>query len=144
MNDMNGMKEHFDCSEYPNSHPLYSANNQAVPGKFKDECAGKIISEFVGLRSKLYALPIDGEVKEKKTAKDVKTCVIDKTLTFSDYKNVLANRSQLTKDMNFIKSKHHKVSTVNVSKICLSSFDNKRYIIDDGVNSLSYGHYLIK
>ena len=83
------------------------------------------------------------KLKKRKQQRVLKS-VIDKKLKFSDYKNVLANRSQLTKDMNFIKSKHHKVSTVNVSKICVSSFDNKRYIIDDGVNSLSYGHYLIK
>lgn len=43
-------KEHLDMSEYPESHPLHSLDNKAIPGKFKDEAAGDIIEEFVGLR----------------------------------------------------------------------------------------------
>ena len=142
--DMNNMKEYYDCSEYPKTHPLHSTENQAVTGKFKDECAGKIINELFGLKSKLYSLTIEGETKEKKTTNGVEKCVIDKTLNFSDYKSILENKTQLIKDMNFIKSKHHKVSTINVSKICLSSFDNKRYILDDGITSLAHGHFLLK
>ena len=69
---MKGMKQYFDFSEYPKSHQLYSTENQAVPGKFKDETSSKIITEFVGLRSKLYSLIIEGEKKEKKVAKGVK------------------------------------------------------------------------
>ena len=48
-------KEWFDTSNYPKDHPLYSDLNKKVIGKMKDECGGKKISEFVGLRSKLYA-----------------------------------------------------------------------------------------
>ena len=47
-------------------------------GKFKDEMEAKIITEFVGLRSKLYSLTIQDEVKQKKVAKGVKKCVIEK------------------------------------------------------------------
>ena len=43
-------EEHLDMSEYPVDHPLHSTVNKAVPGKMKDEAAGKIIEEFVGLR----------------------------------------------------------------------------------------------
>ena len=39
----------------------------------KDETAGKPIKEFVGLRSKMYSLLVDG--KEKKTAKGIKKSV---------------------------------------------------------------------
>ena len=68
------------------NHFLYSTENQAVVGKFKDEMEGKIITDFVGLRSKLYSLTIKDEVKQKKIAKGVKKRVIDKKLKFDDYK----------------------------------------------------------
>ena len=55
---MNEQKEYYDFSEYPEDHFLYSIENQAVVGKYKDEMEGKIITEFVGLRSKLYSLTI--------------------------------------------------------------------------------------
>ena len=45
----------FDISNFPKRHPLYSTKNKKVIGKFKDECGGKIMQEFVGLRAKLYS-----------------------------------------------------------------------------------------
>ena len=40
----------------------------------------KKITEFVGLRSKLYSLTVQGKNEEKKVAKGVKMCVIKKEL----------------------------------------------------------------
>ena len=42
---------------------------KSVPGKFKDQTAGKPISEFCGLRSKMYAFTVANEsvVKKAKT-----------------------------------------------------------------------------
>ena len=53
------MKSHFDTSNYPKEHYLFSNDNKVVPRLFKDECSGSVISEFVGLRSKLYHILID-------------------------------------------------------------------------------------
>ena len=139
--DMGKMKQHFDFSEYPKGHPLFSSENQAVVGKMKDEFNGKIITEFVGLRSKLYSLTVEGEKKEKKACKGCKKkCVINKELKFSDFKDTLMNKTKLSKSMNFIKSKLHSVNTVKVNKIVCSAFDNKRYLLDDGVTSYAYGN----
>ena len=46
--------------------------------------------------------------------------------------------------MKIIQSKLHRVGTYNVCKISLSYFDYKRYILDDGFNSLAYFHKDIK
>jgi len=43
--------------------------NKKVPDLMKDENNGVIMIEFVGLRTKMYALHIDGK---RKKAKDVK------------------------------------------------------------------------
>ena len=39
--------------------------------------------------------------------------------------------------MKRIQSKLHKMGTYDVCKISLSCFDDKRYILDDGVNTLA-------
>ena len=47
-------------------------------------------------------------------------------------------------NMKRIQSKLHKIGTYDVCKISLSCFDDKRYVLDDGVNSLAYFHKDIK
>ena len=48
--DMKSSLDYFDTSNYPSDHPYFSNQNKKVLGKMKDECAGRIIWEFVGLR----------------------------------------------------------------------------------------------
>ena len=123
-------------SEYPKTHPLYSIKNQAIAGLFKDEVKSKIITEFVGLRSKLYSLTIDGEGKkgnkiriEKKICKGVKMCVIENDLRFNDYLTTLENEEQMTREFILIRSNKHDLKAIHIKKIALSAFDNKGYII---------------
>ena len=42
--------------------------------------------------------------------------------------------------MKRIQSKKHKSGTYEIHKICLSCFDDKRYVLDDGIHTLSYFH----
>ena len=42
--------------------------------------------------------------------------------------------------MSGIKSFNHRMYTYESNKISLSAFDHKRYILDDGINTLAYGH----
>ena len=46
--------------------------------------------------------------------------------------------------MKIIRSKNHKLGCYEINKISLSCFDDKRYILDNGIKSYAYGHYLIK
>ena len=45
----------FDLSDYPLNSKFFDPVNKKVIGKMKDEFKGKIISEFVGLKSKMYS-----------------------------------------------------------------------------------------
>ena len=49
-------KDLFDFSDYSKDSKFFDPFNKKVVGKIKDELKGKIISEFVGLKSKMYSL----------------------------------------------------------------------------------------
>ena len=42
--------------------------------------------------------------------------------------------------MRAIKSRKHELVTYESNKRSLSDFDDKRYILDDEINTLPYGH----
>ena len=73
----------FDTSNYTEHHPsgIPVGVNKKVIGKFKDECGGKIMHEFVGLRAKLYSYKMY-EGDETKKCKGVKSNVVKKEITF--------------------------------------------------------------
>ena len=61
-------KSMFDNSDYPENSPHYCNANKKVIGKFKDEACAIPITEFVGLKSKMYSYVKDNE-KGGRTAK---------------------------------------------------------------------------
>ena len=50
------LRNHFDFSNLRATHPLYTNEILRVTLKFKDEFAGEIIQEYVGLKPKLYSI----------------------------------------------------------------------------------------
>ena len=106
----------------------------------KDETCGKAINEFVGLRSKKYSFCVDG--KEKKTAKGIKRNVIRQKLCHAAYRDVLTNETVTRATMNLIRSFRHKVFSINSSKLALSAFDDKRYVLEDKISTRAHGHFM--
>jgi hypothetical protein len=137
--DLLQYSDKFDFSDYPKNHPLYSDANKKVIGKMKDELNGVPAKQFIGLRSKMYSLKIDQQ-EEKKTAKGISKNVVKRTLHHEDYYNCLMQRSYNRVEQTKIANNNHNVYTVKQRKIGLCSFDNKRYILNDGVKSLAYGN----
>ena len=135
-------KDRFDNSDYPESSQYFSKANKKVIGKFKDEAAGIPITEFVGLRSKMYSYIKDNQ-KVGKTAKGIKKNIIKNNIKHEDYKNVLINNKQIHHTMKTIRSSKHQLGSYEINKVSLSCFDDKRYIANDGINSFSYEHYAI-
>ena len=46
--------------------------------------------------------------------------------------------------MNQIRSYNHELFSVEINKISLSPFDDKRYVLENGYDTLAHGHYKIK
>ena len=144
--DISGdVKDRFDTSDYPENHPseIPTGINKKVLGMFKDEAAGKIIKEFVGLRAKLYSYKMD-EGEESKKCKGIKRQVVATSITHEDYKTCLRTGKEQLRKQNILRSYDHEVYTEEVNKIALSALDDKRYILNDGIHTLAWGHYKIK
>ena len=144
--DISGdVKDRFDTSDYPENHPsgIPTGINKKVLGKMKDEAAGKIIKEFVGLRAKLYSFIMDdgGEIKK---CKGIKKQVVESSISHEDYKTCLLTGKEQLRKQNILRSYNHEVYTEEVNKVALSALDDKRYILSDGVDTLAWGHYKIK
>lgn len=143
------VSQYMDFSNYPESHPLHNKNNKAQLGFFKDEIQPDLyIKEFVGLRSKCYALKLRGketnQLLYKKTCKGLgKTCIKNR-LRFSEYKRSLFNGEEIRHHFTGILSLKHNVHTVVRKKKALSCFDSKRYIYSCGIHSSPLGSVLIK
>ncbi|XP_072161461.1 uncharacterized protein [Bemisia tabaci] len=138
--DMKEMSdEWFDCSDLPPEHPCFSLKNRKRMGVMKDETCGKTIIEFVGLMSKMYAYRLGGG-GEGMRAKGVPTRVLHATANFEVYKDVLFNKEKTHITERRIQSKHMQLYSRESRKVALSSDDQKRYILPDGVHTLPWGH----
>ena len=137
--DFNTIKEHMDFSGYDKNHQCYDPTNNKVLGKFKDECDGKIITHFISLRPKMYCFKIFNENKEEKKAKGVPKLQTKRDLDMTDYENSLHKHVAKNVNFNAIRSKNHQIFSINQSKTGLTSYDNKRFWIND-VDSFPYGH----
>ena len=73
----------------------------------------------------------------------MKRSVVENVVTHDDYKNILFKAEGMTHSANAIRSDKHQLGSYRITKTSLNCFDDKRYILDDGVTSLPYGHWRI-
>ena len=131
-------KDFLDLSDYPLHSKFFDPVNKKVIDKMKDEFKRKIISEFAELKLKMYSL-ISVDNEEVTKAKGV-----NKKLRHKEFVSVLYDKKVIRHNIKRIQSKLHKIETYDVCKISLSCFDDKRYVLDDGVDTLAYFHKDIK
>lgn len=96
-----------------------------MPGLFKDEKIGELISEFVGLRSKMYCVKC-GKIDKMKKAKATKKYVLSQPITFQDYIDCITKKCSVVRNQNSFRSKNHTVFSVKQTKIALNPNDDKR------------------
>ena len=76
---------------------------------------------------------VDG--KESNTAKGVNIAT-----EFSEFKDTLLNKKIMGHKMRRIQSKKHKIRTCEINKISLACFDDKRFVLNDGIHTLADFH----
>ena len=137
----NNVEARFDTSGYSKTdfRLLPISLNKKVTGFMKDELGGKIMTEFVALRPKLYSYrELDGS--EDKKCKGIKKCVVKKNLTFEDYKTCLFSDSTEYRSQLMFRSAKHEVHTIKVNKVALNRDDDKRIFKKDGISTFARGH----
>ena len=127
-------KHLFDFSGYPKDSAYYESLNKKVLGKMKDELNGSRIVEFVGLKSKMYSFIADNDKKVNKAKGG------NLKLRHNEYIDVLFNKKVVRHKMKRIQSRVHEIGTYDLNKISLSCFNDKRYVLDDEINTLAYFH----
>ena len=131
------VEKRFDTSNYEVNKPLPIGKNKKVIGLMKGELGGKIMTEFVALRPKIYSY-LTYDCEEDKKAKGTKKCVIKRRLKLNDYKDCLLNNQIVLKSQQF-NNERHDLYTVEINKIALSSNDGKRLQTFDRITSYPYG-----
>ena len=93
----------------------------------KDEYGGRIIYEITVLKPKMYTIR-DVNKKEKSTLTG-----------YDEFEDTRSNKKAIRHKMRGIKSKKHEMVTYKSNQRSLSDLDDKRYILDNGINTLPYG-----
>ena len=144
--DISGdVAEWFDTNEYAKDHPavleglpIVKENKKKI-GLMKDECGGKILTEWVGLRPKLYSLLTEGGEKQK--AKGLAKSMINKSLRHENFLKCLRTGENQKRKQCLFRSRDHHIFTENMTKVALSADDDKRIVLGNGVDTWAIGHW---
>ena len=118
----NDVERWFDTSNYDKNdkRPLPICKNKKVPGLFKAELEGKIMTKVVALKPKTNAYIIDGYNDDdnyeenkmiNKKAKGTEKCVIKQKLMFENYKYCLFNNKTIYRSQERFKIYYHNMYT---------------------------------
>ena len=139
------MSDVMDFSNLPKSDSFFDASRAKVPGYLKSETPTSEIVECVALKSKCYALrslPLDSSASsaeeeiEKKCKGITKSRV--KKLKIDSYRECVEKMSVIKTRIARLQSKNHNVQTITQNKVSLSSFCDKRYLLQCGRHSRPY------
>ena len=143
--DISGdVAEWFDTNDYAKDHPavleglpIVKENKKKI-GLMKDDCGGKIVTEWVALRPKLYSFLT--ETGEKQKAKGLKKSMKNKSLRHENFLKCLRTGESQSRKQCLFRSRDHHIFTENMVKIALSCDDDKRIVLGNGIDTLSLGH----
>ena len=128
----------FDFSNYSAKSKYYNNSNKVVVDKMENKTAGVSVEEFVGLKPKMNSYLVNENSQHKKAKGVNKNVAV--TINHNGYKAVLLNKKRLTRSMNRIQNKDHKIETYEMNKISLSWFDDNIYIQSNRFDEVALGY----
>ena len=120
---------------------MHSEENKNKLGLLKNEIPNDVLMEYVGVRSKTYALMTLGQMMTSR-AKGVSKCYRQK-IPFESYRDCVLNISKVTVRQVGLQSKNHVNMLVESTKTGFSSLDDKRWLLCK-IHSVPYGSKLIE
>ena len=145
---VNYYEQEVDKIKFPDLQSFLNFNKKLPGPIFKDEHTGHRITEFVGLRPKMYCL-VDEKNVVHNAAKGVpRNVMIDGKITnvknIDLYKHVLEaeNKKDAVIDGTFkyINNQAFTISTMEQTNTLMTCTDNKRWICNDNIHTLIFGH----
>ena len=103
----------------------------------KDEYNEKSILKSLGLKAQMYSI-LDENNNGKITSKGHNDFI-----EFQEFYDTVSKKKFFRHTVRRIGSKNHNLGTYEIKKRSLSCFDDKRYILKNGINTLAYGHKYI-
>ena len=146
---VNYYEQEVPKDKFPNLQSFLDFNKKLPGPIFKDEHNGHRITEFIGLRPKMYCL-IDEKDMVYNGAKGVPRNVVIEGNRMSVkhielYKRVLeaTSKKDAVIDGTFkrINNQKFEISTIEQTKTLMTCTDNKRWICDDNIHTLAFYHY---
>lgn len=154
LDDLKNLSGNMDFSNLNPNHPLACVLNKAQLFKLKEEFGLRPISRLCALKSKVYSFEIACEHSEGINKRGVCIKCENKSFTGSHLNKLKGIQRKTAREIHFekylacleknvalrnivhqITSKKQKISTNVVHKISLSSFDDKRYLLNCGIHS---------
>ena len=138
-----------DKNKFPSLESFLNFNKKLPGPIFKDEHNGHCITEFVGLRPKMYCL-VDEKHMIHNAAKGVpRNVVIDgermSVKNIDLCKRVLEAEKKedtvIEGSFKRINNQAFDITTKEQTKTLMTCTDNKRLILDDNVHTLAFEHY---
>ena len=129
----------LDLSNFPREHQLFNNKNKKKLGFMKDEAEGKIIEQFVGLKSKLYSIKYN-DGNSIKRCKGLQNVVLKKFIQHENYKEVLNEEEVIVSETRRIEAKLFSLRTIKTKKVSHTAFDDKRFLCPNKIDTLPYGY----
>ena len=115
--------------------------NNAFFGKTMENVRKRRHIDLVSTSTKLKSLTAQPTFN---SIKGIQKCVVKQNINFDHYKSSIYNKTKHIASTCSLRSNLHEIQTLAINKVATGPYDDKRYLLDDGISSLPYGHYAIE